>query len=116
MLESKDVVPAVLTGGMYRSEELVAAKFKKGDKVLVRNHQPRGHTRLPGYLRGKEGTIAVDHGVFVFPDTLAHGNGEKPQHCYTVRFDSTAVWGAKGVAGDTLRVDLFDDYMDPVKK
>ena len=116
MLKPEDVIPAVLTGGMYRSEDKVAPKFKLGDKVLVRNHQPRGHTRLPGYLRGKEGVIAIDHGVFVFPDTLAHGEGEKPQHCYTVQFDSKAVWGTKGVAGDTLRVDLFDDYMDLVKK
>ena len=115
MLKPEDILPAVAVGGMYRSEAKVAPRFKVGDRVLIRNHQPTGHTRLPGYLRGKVGTVAIDHGVFVYPDTLAHGNGEKPQHCYTVHFAANDVWGAKGVAGDSVRADLFDDYMDLAK-
>lgn len=112
MLKPEDVLAAVAVGGTYRSDAKVPPSFKVGDRVRVLNYQPRGHTRLPGYLRGKQGTIAIDHGVFVFPDTLAHGNGEKPQHCYTVHFEARAIWGAKGVPGDTVRADLFDDYME----
>lgn len=113
MLKAEQIPIAVATGGAYRHEADVAPKFKVGDRIKVRNYQPTGHTRLPGYVRGKVGTVAVDHGVFVFPDTLAHGRGEKPQHCYTVRFDAQEVWGERGVKGDSLRVDLFDDYLDP---
>ena len=113
MLKPEEIASAVATGGEYRRPSMGAPKFKVGDRVTIRNHQPSGHTRLPGYLRGKPGTVAIDQGVFVFPDTLAHAQGEKPQHCYTVHFDSQAVWGAKGVKGDTLRVDVFEDYMDP---
>lgn len=112
MLKPEQILDVVAQGGVYRHEAKVAPKFKVGDRVKIRNHQPIGHTRLPGYVRGKIGKIAVDHGVFVFPDTMAHGRGEKPQHCYTVHFDAQEVWGEKGVKGDTLRVDLFDDYMD----
>lgn len=112
MLKPEEVAGAVATGGMYRREADVPPRFKVGERVRVRNHQPRGHTRLPGYVRGKVGTVAFDHGVFVYPDTMAHLQGEKPQHCYTVAFDSKEVWGDKGVAGDTLRVDMFDDYLD----
>ena len=72
----------------------------------------RLHTRLPGYLRGKIGIIEQDYGVFAFPDTHAHGLGEKPQHCYSVRFTAQEVWGPSASDRDTLRVDLFDDYMD----
>lgn len=115
MLKPEDVLGAVAVGGMYRSQTAAAPLFKVGDPVLIRNYQPLGHTRLPGYLRGKKGVVAFDHGVFVYPDTLAHGNGEKPQHCYTVRFEAKDVWGPKGVAGDTLRVDLFDDYLEPLQ-
>ncbi len=115
MLKAEQVLDAVATGGQYRHDAKVAPKFKVGDRVLIRNHQPRGHTRLPGYVRGKVGTIAFDHGVFVFPDTLAHHRGETPQHCYTVHFEAQDVWGTKGVKGDTVRVDLFDDYMDLLK-
>ena len=113
MLKPEDVLGAVAVGGMYRHDANIVPTYAVGDKVTVRNYQPDGHTRLPGYLRGKHGTISIDHGVFVFPDTLAHGNGEKPQHCYTVHFEAQDVWGAKGVLGDTLRVDMFDDYLQP---
>jgi hypothetical protein len=112
MLTPEQIPGAVATGADYRREATGPASFKVGDVVKVRNHQPSGHTRLPGYARGKIGTISVDHGVFVFPDTLAHGNGEKPQHCYTVKFDAQEVWGSKGTKGDTVMVDLFDDYLD----
>lgn len=113
MLKPEEVLDAVAVGGMYRHKASVAPSYAVGDKVTVRNYQPTGHTRLPGYLRGKPGVVSVDHGVFVFPDSLAHGGGEKPQHCYTVQFDAVDVWGEKGVKGDTLRVDMFDDYLDP---
>lgn len=113
MLKPEQVLDAVARGGQYRSDAKVPPKFKVGDLVKIRNHQPRGHTRLPGYVRGKIGTIAIDHGVFAYPDTMAHGQDEKPQHCYSVHFDAQEVWGAKGVKGDTLRIDLFDDYIEP---
>jgi nitrile hydratase len=60
--------------------------FKVGDHVVARNFNPEHHTRLPRYARGKRGVIRYDHGVFVFPDTHAHGQGGKPQHVYTVAF------------------------------
>ena len=112
MLKADDVLGAVMVGGMYRNEADVAPQFKPGDRVKVRNYQPQGHTRLPGYVRGKVGTVVMDHGVFVFPDTMAKRMGEKPQHLYAVHFDAQEVWGEKGVKTDTLRVDLFDDYME----
>lgn len=115
MLKADQVLEAVSIGGQYRHPAEVAPTFKVGDRVMVRNYQPTGHTRLPGYVRGKLGTIAFDHGVFVYPDTMAHGRGEKPQHCYTVHFEAQDVWGAKGVKGDTVRVDLFDDYLVAVQ-
>ncbi|WP_250866733.1 SH3-like domain-containing protein [Caballeronia sp. INSB1] len=111
MLKADQIPAAVAAGGTYRSEVPVAASFAVGDRVRVKNHQPSGHTRLPGYVRLKIGTIAIDHGVFVYPDTMAHGKGETPQHVYTVHFDATEVWGDKGVQGDTVRVDLFEDYL-----
>lgn len=113
MLLTPDIVPAVAsTGASCRVAEHVAPRFRVGDRVLVRNHNPATHTRLPGYLRGKHGIVEADYGVFAFPDTHAHGQGEKPQHCYSVRFTAREVWGEAASERDTLRVDVFDDYMD----
>jgi hypothetical protein len=113
MLLTPDIVPAVVaTGASARVAKHVAARFRVGDRVRVRNHNPVTHTRLPGYLRGKRGIIEQDYGVFAFPDTHAHGLGDLAQHCYSVRFTAREVWGPTASERDTLRVDVFDDYMD----
>ncbi len=99
-----------------RSSARVAAevppKFKPGDSVVARRINPLGHTRLPRYVRGRRGTIHIDHGVFTFPDTNAMSRDPKPQHCYSVRFTARELWGLEGTARDSVYLDLFDDYLD----
>lgn len=112
-LVTKDVVPGlVATGGSCRVAAEVAPKCRPGDAITVRNLNPVGHTRLPRYVRGKHGVVEQDHGVFVFPDTSAHGGGEKPQHVYSVRFDSRELWGDAAGSSSHLYIDLWDDYID----
>ena len=56
----------------------------------------------------------MDHGVFVFPDSSAKGEGdEQPQHCYNVVFTAPELWGSVANPKDRVYVDLFDDYLDP---
>lgn len=85
--------------------------FAVGDRVLVRNLHPAGHTRLAGYLRGKRGVVGAVHGGFVFPDTNAHGLGEQPQHVYTVRFDATEVWGPDADPNAVNHFDMWESYL-----
>ncbi len=86
--------------------------FEKGDRVRARNIHPAGHTRLPGYARGKEGTVLRSYGVFVFPDTNAHFKGENPQHLYSVRFMARDLWGSQANAMDSVCLDLWEDYLE----
>jgi nitrile hydratase subunit beta len=87
-------VPGMLAKGKPKSREVqVEACFKVGQRVRARNIHPTGHRRLPRYVRGKVGTIHLDHGVYVFPDTNADSRGEKPQHLYSVRFAARELWG-----------------------
>ena len=106
-------VPAVVAQGSP-SRRVVASdpRFRAGQAVRARILHPPGHTRLPRYVRGKRGTIDRDHGVFVFPDTNAHGGGEKPQHVYSVRFTARELWGEQAARNDSVYVDLWDDYLD----
>jgi nitrile hydratase len=88
------------------------------DQVRARNMHPAGHTRLPRYARGKTGQIVRDHGVFVFPDTNAHGLGEHPQHVYSVRFEARELWGEMAaptgsIKTDAVCIDLWDEYLEP---
>ena len=116
MLLTPEIVPGLLAqGASARVDAKVAPLFKVGDRIRMRNLNPTTHIRLPGYLRGKIGTVETDYGVFAFPDTHAHGLPENPQHCYSVRFTAREVWGPQASDRDTLRVDVFDDYMDAAK-
>lgn len=90
----------------------VRPRFAVGQKVRARNIHPTGHTRLPRYARGKTGTIVRDHGVYVFPDTNAHGQGEKRQHVYVVRFTARELWGDAASARDSVHLDMWDDYLE----
>ena len=92
---------------------LVAPSFRVGQRVRARNINPTGHTRLPRYARGKFGTVDRDHGVYVFPDTNAQFLGEKPQHCYSVRFTARELWGEQASPRDSVYIDLWDDYLEP---
>ena len=95
-----------------RMDDPVPPQFKVGDQVVARKIQPLGHTRIPRYVRGRQGSIDKDHGVFSFPDTHASGLGKKPQHVYSVRFTARELWGEVASPNDRVYVDLWDDYLD----
>jgi len=95
-----------------RVDEPVPPRFKVADRVVARNINPLGHTRIPRYVRGRQGVIDRDHGVFLFPDTNAVGQGKKPQHVYAVRFTARELWGPAASPRDRVYVDLWDDYLD----
>jgi nitrile hydratase len=50
----------------------------------------------------------------VFPDTNAMGQGEKPQHVYSVRFTARELRGDQANPKDTVVVNLWDDYLDAI--
>ena len=92
----------------------VSPRFHVGESVRARNINPVSHTRLVRYARGKAGTIHKDHGVFPFPDTNALFFGEDPQHVYSVRFAARELWGEQAAPLDSVYIDMWDDYLEPV--
>ena len=93
-------------------DHTVPPRFDAGERVRTRLMNPAGHTRLPRYARGKTGTIGRDHGVYVFPDTNAHGLGERRQHVYSVRFTARELWGPEASPRDFVHLDMWDDYLE----
>jgi nitrile hydratase subunit beta len=109
-----DAVPGIVAMGKPASREVqVPAHFAVGQSVRTRNLHPTGHTRLPRYVRGKLGTIYLDHGVHLFPDTNAHSLGENPQHLYSVQFAARELWGEQASSRAAVYLDLWDDYLEP---
>jgi nitrile hydratase len=88
-------------------------RFAVGEHVVTRNHQPAGHTRLPGYARCRRGVVLRVHPPMVFPDDNAHSRGENPQHLYTVRFAARELWGDGAEPHTWVHVDLFESYLEP---
>ena len=105
--------------GMYKEAGIsrlkldIAPRFKPGDAVRARTIDPPGHTRLARYVRGKTGVVERDHGVFHLPDSRVAGEGDQPQHIYSVRFGARELWGPEAPAQDSLNIDLWDDYLEP---
>ena len=103
----------VLNRGIRSADEpAVKPRFRVGRRVRTLNINPVGHTRLPTYARAKSGVIVRDHGVYNFPDSAAHGLGEKRQHVYSVRFAARELWGETASPRDFVYLDLCDDYLE----
>lgn len=114
-LKAERVLEVALNRNIPSSHDpKIPPHFKVGQHVRARNINPTGHTRLPRYARGKSGRIDRDHGVHIFPDTSAHGLGEKRQHLYSVRFAAPELWGAQASPHDFVYLDLWDDHLEHV--
>lgn len=85
--------------------------FEAGQQVRVRDLHKSGHTRMPAYVRGRTGVVEARRPAAVLPDSTAHFVGEDAQHVYTVRFDSTELWGPDAEPA-TVLIDLFESYLE----
>ena len=88
-----------------------APAFAIGERVRAKNISTAGHTRLPRYVRGRTGVVALIQPASVLPDTNAHFRGENPQHVYTVRFDAQELWGADAEPF-ALTIEMFESYLE----
>jgi nitrile hydratase subunit beta len=108
-----DRLATALMRGSYERPAPAPAAFKLSDRVRMRNIHPKGHTRLPRYVRGHVGVVERVHGCHVFPDShAAAGRQEDPQWLYTVRFDGRALWGEGADPTLTVSVDAFEPYLE----
>jgi len=110
---AEGVIAALRAGNPVTRKIRKPPRFAIGDRVITRNLNPLGHTRLPRYMRGKRGMIVLHHGAHVFPDTNAHGLGEHPQHLYTVRVGARELWGDAAEPKTNVLIDLWESYLGP---
>jgi nitrile hydratase len=87
------------------------ARYPVGGRVRVRRMRPAGHTRCPRYVRGAAGLVDDVRGIGTFPD---FGPSEgSPEPVYSVVFASDALFGSTGEPGWTVRLDLYESYLEP---
>lgn len=114
VLKAEDTAAALAKGGPVERDKAGAPAFKPGDVVRARNFNPTGHTRLPRYLRSRQGVIHKARKAHVFPDTNARGEGENPEWLYSVRFKATELWGDEANPNDHVHVDCWEPYLERV--
>jgi len=88
--------------------------LKVGDKVTVKTDYVPGHVRMPGYIRGKSGTVVGVSPAYPFPDAHGHGIAAQDEPTYDVRFDSRDLWSD---AADPafVHVGVFESYLERAK-
>ena len=91
--------------------------FKPGCRVRIASRAPVGHYRVPRYVRGK---IALVEAVIEPPainneeEGFGRNAGSK-RHYYRVAMALPDLWpGYSGVARDTLRIEIFEDWLEGV--
>jgi nitrile hydratase len=91
--------------------------LRPGQRVRVSGRAHDGHHRTPGYLKGKVGVVAREHGSFTNPETRAYGaSGAPEQPLYLVGFAQSDVWpGYRGLSEDRIYVDVFGHWLEEVE-
>ena len=112
-LSASEVAAALRRGEPARREVEVPARFRPGDRVRTLNMHPEGHTRLPRYARAKRGVVRDERGVHLFPDRRARGQDDAVERLYGVEFRARELWGDDAAAKDTVRLDLWESYLEP---
>jgi nitrile hydratase len=88
-------------------------KFAVGDKVRITNVPAAAHTRLPGFLRGKTGTVErVFEGDYGYFCHTGDGKGD-PMPINNVEFPPSELWGDRAEPGlETIYAELFEAYLE----
>ena len=116
-LRPESVLSALSTGGPTDRDAGPQPVFFVGQDVVTRSAAnlmvDGGHTRLPTYASGKQGTVVALHGNHVFPDANAHQAGEAPEPLYTVAFRAETLWPHPENPDDVIMLDLWQSYLSP---
>ena len=90
-----------------------APRLAPGDRVRVREIEFSGHTRCPGFVMGRTGTIVRDDGPANVPDVEAHLAELIQEHVYSVRFEARELWPESTDDATAVHVDLYERYLEP---
>jgi nitrile hydratase beta subunit len=94
------------------ADQSTLPRFTLGEAVHTKNIHPPGHSRLPGYARGKAGEIVAVHGRHLFADDRGSGLGDTLQHLYTVKFMATQLWGDSANPRDCVNLELWESHLE----
>ena len=95
----------------FDRENADAPAFAVGDRVRAKAMGAEGHTRLPGYVRGRLGVVEAYRGAHLLPDAGARGE-ERAEPLYSVAFEAAMLWPEAGGRRDRVYLDLWESYLE----
>ena len=104
LVAADDVAPA--------DGDVTEPRFSAGDAVRVREIHFGGHTRCPGYVQGRRGTVVRPGPAAPVPELEAHRRERVVEPTCTVRFEMAELWGDEAEPG-VVHVDLYERYLEP---
>jgi nitrile hydratase subunit beta len=110
-----DQVVDYLRKGDSPRRDVAHPKFAVGDRVRITNVPAAAHTRLPGYLRDRAGTVErIFEGDYGYFTHTGDGIGD-PMPIYIVAFPPEELFGARAEEGPlAIYAELFEAYLEGV--
>lgn len=94
----------------FAGEAKAPPAFAVGDAVRVKDLSVAGHTRLPAYVRGRQGVITKYHGAHSFADASALGE-ERAVPIYTVAFGAAELWPEAKGRRERVFLNMWEEYL-----
>ena len=85
-------------------------EFAVGDSVMAKLNAPKGHTRLPQYVRGRFGRIVACRGAHSIPDDNVQ-NVKTFEHLYTVAFMLGNLFEEHEGSRDEINVEIWERFL-----
>jgi nitrile hydratase beta subunit len=104
-------IPLAAASAPGRPNVATRERFKAGDRVRVRDDYVPGHVRMPGYIRGRTGTVVGESPAYPFPDAHAHAIESQDEPTYDVRFRTEDLW-PKSSDSALVHVGVFQSYLE----
>lgn len=96
---------------------MMIPRFAVGDEVRAVVDNPDGHTRLPGYVRGRRGRIESVRRAQPLPDeTVRTTRKGDPVPVYGVAFSMAELWGRDAEPGSEIVMELWERYLEPADR
>ena len=105
------IFPLAAPASAGRTNHSGGEHFRPGDTVRVRADFVPGHTRMPGYIRGKTGVVVSESPAYPYPDAHAHGVEAEDEPTYDIRFRAEDLWPGSAEAA-LVHVAVFRSYLE----
>jgi nitrile hydratase subunit beta len=109
-----EIVDYLWRGDSPKRDVDASPAFAVGDAVRAVMYEPWKHTRLPGMLQGKVGTVEIVYdGAYHLPEVMPDGSVRGPSPVYCVRFDPVDLWGPLAEEGHAaFYADVWEHYLE----